>query len=66
VTVAPGWQPAVLRKSGTTPPLSFDVTPRHEGTVELHLSIVLQRELTLLEEFLLRVPVGAAAAGEPS
>lgn len=66
VTIAPGWQPTVLPKTGNMEPLYFYVTPLDKGTVLLSLSIYLARELTLLEEFLIELSavekVGEAAA----
>jgi hypothetical protein len=49
-----------LQKRGDTPPMFFDVVACLAGNLELYSSIYLAKEMTLLEEFLLTLPVAEA------
>ena len=60
--VTPTSQLVTLHKQGDTPPVFFGVVPRRAGKLELYLSIYLAKEMTLLEEFVLTLPVAKALA----
>lgn len=60
--VSPDWIVVKLPKHGDTEAVYFTVTPLTDDVVNLHLSIYLARDLTLLEKFRMSLPVVKAVA----
>jgi hypothetical protein len=51
IEITPAWHQVRLPREGTIAPVYFDVIPREAGDLELYLSLLLARELTLIEKF---------------
>jgi hypothetical protein len=50
-------QRVLLRRTGSTKDIFFDVRPRRVGTVVLRVTIQLARSLSLLDELAVELPV---------
>lgn len=57
VDIEPAWQTAVLPRYADMEPVFFDLVAHEPRDIELHLFILLARELTLLARFQLDLPV---------
>jgi hypothetical protein len=55
--IVPGCYYLTLARSGESPTVHFQITPIEPGDLELHLSFMLAKELTLLQEYRLTLPV---------
>jgi len=60
--IEPAWQNAILPRYGNMPAIYFEVRPVLEGPLTLCLSIMLAKEMTLLEEFQITLDVVADSA----
>src|SRR5262249_19042895 len=63
VTIEPSWHVVRLSRFGDTDPVTFAVTPGAAGMLEFILSLLLPKELALLEEFRFSLPVVAGRKG---